>query len=197
MTIAMPERPHVVLFICDQMQYQRQGRIDPAACTPNLDRLAAEVVFFTHYHASNGQCVPSRVSMQTGLYPHEAGVMIIYGFHGHTAHLTGEQRTLGHVFREAGYTTVYFGKTHFGTTLARLGYDHGSDGPAPAGADEGEGPRGPVAGADEGEGPRGAASGRAARRNSRTDRAIVDEALAFLAAHDSSHPLFLTVSIHQ
>jgi arylsulfatase len=176
--------PHVLLFICDQMQYQRQERIDPHAFTPNLSRLADEGVFFTHYHASNGQCVPSRVSMQTGLYPHEAGVMIIYGFHQHTAHLTGEQRTVGHVFRDAGYTTAYFGKTHFGTTLQSLGYDHGHDGPQ-AGA------------VDEQEGPRGAAADHARRRNSATDRAIVDDALAFLARHDPDQSLFLTVSIHE
>jgi len=179
-----PTRPHVLLFICDQMQYQRQGRVDPHAYTPQLDRFGQENVFFTHYHASNGQCVPSRVAMQTGLYPHEAGVMIIYGFHGHTAHITGEQRTVGHVFRDAGYTTAYFGKTHFGTPLASLGYDHGWDGPPPGGADEGEGPR-------------GGAADRSHRRNSLTDRAIVDAALAFLAEHDPSQPLFLTVSIHE
>jgi arylsulfatase A-like enzyme len=181
-TAARP--PHVLLFICDQMQYQRQGRVDPVAYTPNLDRFSDEGVFFTHVHAANGQCVPSRVSMQTGLYPHEAGVMIIYGFHGHTAHLTGAQRTVGHVFRDAGYTTAYFGKTHFGTTLQNLGYDHGAEGPA-AGA------------IDEQEGPRGSAADRARRKNSRTDRGIVDRALAFLRDHDPAQPLFLTVSIHE
>ena len=197
----------MVLFICDQMQYQRQGRLDSQSYTPHLDRFAAEHVSFTHFHAANGQCVPSRVAMQTGLYPHEAGVMIIYGFHGHTAHLTGEQRTVGHVFRDAGYTTAYFGKTHFGTPLATLGYDHGWEGPPPGGADEGEGPRrtghGPrpeTAGGDAAS-RRGEAnssvSERAPRVNSATDRAIVDAALTFLQAHDPAQPLFLTVSIHQ
>ena len=186
--------PHVVLFICDQMQYRRQGRVDPQAYTPHLDRLAAENVFFTHYHAANGQCVPSRVAMQTGLYPHEAGVMIIYGFHGHTAHLTGEQRTVGHVLRDVGYTTAYFGKTHFGAPLAELGYEHGWEGRRPAGADEGEGPGRRANAAD---GPGGRAGERAHRRNSATDRQIVDRALAFLAEHDPAEPLFLTVSIHE
>lgn len=76
------------------MQYQRQGRVDPVSRTPNLDRLADEGIFFTHVHSSNGQCVPSRVSMQTGLYPHEAEVMTLYGFFDHTAHLTEEHRTV-------------------------------------------------------------------------------------------------------
>ncbi len=188
--------PHVVLFICDQMQYGRQGRVDPQAYTPHLDRFGAESVFFTHFHAANGQCVPSRVAMQTGMYPHEAGVMIIYGFHGHTAHLTGGQRTVGHVLRDAGYTTAYFGKTHFGAPLKELGYDHGWEGPRPAGADEGEGPR--RRGGRDGNGGRDGQPGeRAHRRNSETDRQIVDRALAFLAEHDAARPLFLTVSIHE
>ncbi len=159
-------RPHVLLLICDQMQYQRQGTIDPVARTPHLDRLAGEGVFFTHHHCANAQCVPSRASLQTGLYPHEAGVMIIYGFHGHTGRLTAEQRTIGHVLRDAGYTTAYFGKTHFGTPLVGLGYNHGVE----------RGARPPL---------------------SVGDQAIVDEALAFLAAHDPARPLFLTVSLHQ
>jgi arylsulfatase len=177
-------RPHVLLFICDQMQWQRQGWVDPVAYTPNLDRLADEGVFFTHVHSSNGQCVPSRVSMQTGLYPHEAGVMIIYGFHGHTAHLDGTQRTVGHVFRDAGYTTAYFGKTHFGIPLEDLGYEHGAEGPLPSAVDDQEGPR-------------GRAADRAPRRHSLVDRAIVDEALEFLGEHEPTQPLFLTVSVHE
>lgn len=162
----MMARPHILFMICDQMQYQRQGTSDPIAYTPNLDQLASEGAFFTHHHCANAQCVPSRASLQTGLYPHEAGVMIIYGFHGHTSCLNGEQQTIGHVLRDAGYTTAYFGKTHFGTPLTQLGYDHGVE----------RGARPPL---------------------SVGDQATVDEALAFLAEHDPSHPLFLTVSLHQ
>ncbi len=187
MGAAAGRRPHVVLFICDQLQYQRQGRVDPQAHTPHLDRFAQENVFFTHFHACNGQCVPSRAAMQTGLYPHEAGVMIIYGFHGHTAHLTGEHLTVGHVFRDAGYTTALFGKTHFGAPMAELGYQHGWEGPPGGGGEEGPRPRGAA----------GGTGGGTRLHNSETDRAIVDRALAFLGAHDPAQPLFLTVSIHE
>ncbi|HEU5328879.1 MAG TPA: sulfatase-like hydrolase/transferase, partial [Thermomicrobiales bacterium] len=64
-------RPHVLFFMCDQMQYQRQGTVDPVASTPNLDRLAGEGVAFTQHYCANSQCVPSRASLQTGRYPHE------------------------------------------------------------------------------------------------------------------------------
>jgi arylsulfatase len=179
-------RPHVVLFICDQMQYQRQGLVDPQSYTPHLDQFSRENVFFTHFHPSNGQCVPSRASMQTGLYPHEAGVMIIYGFHEHTAHISGDQRTVGHVLRDAGYTTAFFGKTHFGATLQDLGYQHGWEGPRGGGGDEGPSNR-----------PAHRQGERSHLPNSQVDRQIVDAALTFLAGHDPAQPLFLTVSIHE
>lgn len=128
----MKQPPHVLFMICDQMQAQRLGVVDPVAWTPHLDQLARESVRFTHHYASNPQCVPSRASLQTGCYPHELGVMIIYGFHGHSRHLGAHHRTVGQVFREHGYTTAYFGKTHFGATLQTLGYDTGQDFPAAA-----------------------------------------------------------------
>jgi arylsulfatase len=115
---------HVVLLIADQFQYQRLGTADPIARTPHLDRLAAEGVSYTNMFCSNPQCTPSRVSMQTGLYPHEAGVMAIYGFGGHTGHLSPDRVTVGKVFRDAGWTTAYFGKSHLGHPLDALGYEH-------------------------------------------------------------------------
>lgn len=115
---------HVVLLIADQFQSQRLGTADPVARTPELDRLAADGVNYTNMFCSNPQCTPSRVSMQTGLYPHEAGVMAIYGFRGHTGHLSPDRLTVGKVFRDAGWTTAYFGKSHLGHSLEALGYDH-------------------------------------------------------------------------
>ncbi|MHC4472006.1 MAG: sulfatase family protein [Planctomycetota bacterium] len=159
-------RPHVVLVICDQMQYMRQGRVDPVAHTPSIDRLADDGVFFTHAFSASGQCVPSRASIQTGLYPHEVEVMANYGMHDHTAHLTEEHRTVGHVFRDAGYTTAYFGKMHLGVPLDELGYDHGG----------------------------GIVTRRKPGR--RGDLRIHAAALDFIARHDPARPLFLTLSLH-
>lgn len=45
----------------------------PLIQTPNYDRLASEGVRFDQCFVQNAQCVPSRVSMVTGLYPHNAG----------------------------------------------------------------------------------------------------------------------------
>lgn len=125
----MRDRPHILVLLCDQMQASRMGCAgDRVAHTPFLDALAAEGVRFTHMISAHGQCVPSRASLFTGLYPHECGVIVNYGFHGHTNRLSpARHRTLGHVLRDAGYRTVYFGKCHFGVPLAELGWDQGGD----------------------------------------------------------------------
>lgn len=165
----MNEMPHVVLFICDQMQYQRLGRVDPVAFTPNLDRFGDEGTFFTQHFSSNPQCVPSRVSMQTGLYPHEAEVMTIYGFHGHRRRLSRRRhRTLGQAFGDAGYTSAYFGKAHFGSPLEDLGYAVGREDAKGAGAVMRE-----------------------------RDQASVDAAIELLGRYDPAVPLFLTVSVNE
>ena len=115
------DKPDVVLLICDQMQAQRLGYGSPSL-TPNLDSLAESGARFDKAYCSYAQCTPSRVSLQTGLYPHEAGVMVIYGFGGHTGHLGPQHTTIAHGFRDAGYSTALFGKSHFGYPLDELGY---------------------------------------------------------------------------
>ncbi len=116
------KKPHVVLFICDQMQFQRLGVVDGQAVTPVLDGLCREGVLFSHVYCSNAQCVPSRVSLLTGLYPHEAEVLINFPFYGHTEHIHDGLTTVGQLFRDAGYMTAYFGKRHFGFPIQPLGY---------------------------------------------------------------------------
>ena len=123
----MTARPHVLILLCDQMQACRLGSVDEVAHTPFLDGLAAEGVRFTHMISAHGQCVPSRASLMTGMYPHECGVMVNYGFHGHQNRLSSRHRTIGHAFAEAGYETAYFGKCHFGLPLASLGFEHAHD----------------------------------------------------------------------
>ena len=41
--------------------------------TPNLDALAADGVRFTQFY-NTARCSPTRASLMTGLYPHQAGM---------------------------------------------------------------------------------------------------------------------------
>lgn len=125
----MNKQPNVLLLMCDQMQSRRMGCAgDAVAHTPFLDSLADEGTRLTNMISAHGQCVPSRASFITGLPPHECGVVVNYGFYDHQNRLNPTRhRTLGHVFRDGGYQTTYFGKCHFGLPLDSLGYDAGID----------------------------------------------------------------------
>ncbi len=93
--------------------------------TPAMDRLAASGVRFERAFASNPVCVPCRFSLQTGLMPSAIG-MSHNGDSGRAA-VTEKmvQQSLGHLFRDAGYETVYGGKVHLPRKMRdveKLGY---------------------------------------------------------------------------
>lgn len=60
-----------ILWICtDQQRWDTIGALGNAHIrTPNIDRLCAEGVAFTHAHCQNPICTPSRASFLTGMYP--------------------------------------------------------------------------------------------------------------------------------
>ena len=67
----MPNTPYNILWFTSDMQ-----RFDTIHClnnphihTPNLDRLCADGVAFTHTYCQNVICIPSRSSFLTGRYP--------------------------------------------------------------------------------------------------------------------------------
>ncbi len=80
--------------------------------TPNLDKLAKSGVRFEKAYAANPVCVPSRFSIQTGLYP-SAIEMRHNGSDFNKARNTAIMKnSLGNVFKNAGYDTYYGGKIH-------------------------------------------------------------------------------------
>jgi arylsulfatase A-like enzyme len=125
----VPKHPNILVLYCDQMQHDRMGFVDGIAHTPALDALAAEGVHFTHMITEQGQCVPSRAVFQTGRPAHQCGVMVNYGriFGDHAGMLTSKHRTIANVLADAGYQTVYFGKSHLGSKFTELGYETGTE----------------------------------------------------------------------
>ncbi len=106
-------RPNVLLIITDQQRADMLGCAgNPYVKTPALDRLAASGMRFERAYCANPVCLPSRFSMMTGVLPSRIGVES--NDDGGTHDVAPEilRHALGRVFRDAGYETVYGGKTH-------------------------------------------------------------------------------------
>src|SRR5690606_6754104 len=66
-------RPNIVLIMADDMGYSDIGCYGSEIATPNLDYLASGGVRFTNFY-NEGKCCPTRASLLTGVYHHEAGM---------------------------------------------------------------------------------------------------------------------------
>ncbi len=63
-------RPNILWFCTDQQRFDTIHALgNPHISTPNLDRLVAEGVAFTHAFCQSPICTPSRASFLTGRYP--------------------------------------------------------------------------------------------------------------------------------
>ena len=70
----MAKRPNIVLFLADDHGQEFSGCYgNPAARTPNIDRLASEGMRFTRAFTASPQCAPSRCVIMTGMYPFRTG----------------------------------------------------------------------------------------------------------------------------
>jgi arylsulfatase A-like enzyme len=99
---ASAERPNLVLILADDVGVEAIGCYGGVSYrTPNLDRLAAEGVRFTHAYAQP-LCTPTRVQIMTGKYNHRN--WRCFGI------LDPDERTFGHWMKSAGYATGIFGK---------------------------------------------------------------------------------------
>lgn len=107
-------RPDIVLIMSDDMGFSDLGCYGGEIRTPNLDRLAAAGVRFTQFY-NTGRCCPTRASLLTGLYPHQAGVGHMLGdtgLAGYSGGLNQNCRTIAEVLKPAGYATYMTGKWH-------------------------------------------------------------------------------------
>ena len=73
LTSGRAKRPNIILMMADDMGYSDIGCYGGEIHTPNLDGLAAGGVRFTQFY-NTARCCPTRASLMTGLYQHQAGV---------------------------------------------------------------------------------------------------------------------------
>ena len=109
------ERPNVIVVLVDDMGYSDLGSFGGEVKTPNLDRLAGNGLRFTQNYNS-ARCCPSRASLLTGLYSHQAGIANFTGRDStdrlgpaYLGRLNKQCVTLAEVLKKAGYQTYGVG----------------------------------------------------------------------------------------
>ena len=71
--IDLPFQPNIVWLVAEDLGPYIPPFGDSTVATPNLSRLAAEGVRYTHVFSPSGVCAPSRAAISTGMYPSHIG----------------------------------------------------------------------------------------------------------------------------
>jgi arylsulfatase len=121
------KRPNILVILADDLGFSDVGCYGSEIETPNLDRLARTGICFTQFY-NTARCCPTRASLLTGLYPHQAGVGHMVqdrGLPAYRGRLNDRCSTIAEVLKPAGYRTLMAGKWHVGETRPHWPTDRG------------------------------------------------------------------------
>ena len=114
------DRPNVIVVLVDDMGFSDIGCYGSEISTPNIDKLGYDGLRFTQFYNA-ARCCPSRASLLTGLYPHQAGIGGMVDVKGRVREsgpyqgwLSQNAVTIAEVLKENGYNTYMSGKWHVG-----------------------------------------------------------------------------------
>lgn len=120
----MEKRPNILFIMTDQFRGDVMSCMGGPARTPNLDTLAQEGTCFTNCSTVSPLCVPARISMMTGKYPHNTCSWDNAAFA-----LSPDANLWTKEIKNLGYSTAVFGKLHlhtdFGDMIEREPIVHG------------------------------------------------------------------------
>jgi arylsulfatase A-like enzyme len=124
---AIDRKPNIVMIYVDDMGY------GDVACfgakdvkTPNLDRMAAAGVKFTHCYNSSSACSPSRAALLTGCYHARLSIFTVFGPSVKIG-LNPSEITIAELLRPKGYATGVIGKWHLGSPKEMMPNAQGFD----------------------------------------------------------------------
>jgi arylsulfatase A-like enzyme len=115
---AEQQRPNILFIFSDDHSLQTLGAhngrmkdfLKEHQVTPNLDKLAAQGMYFENSFVCNSICGPSRAAILTGKHSWQNG------FKSNGDKFNGKQWNMAKSFQKAGYETVVYGKWHLSTT---------------------------------------------------------------------------------
>lgn len=132
LTMAVPtnaetSKPNIVVILADDMGFSDLGCYGGEIETPQLDALATNGLRFTNFYNA-ARCCPTRASLLTGLYSHQAGVGHMVenrGVPSYQGYLNDRCVTLAEALKPAGYATLMAGKWHVGSEPGHWPLDRG------------------------------------------------------------------------
>lgn len=185
-------KPNIIFILSDQHRFDWMGCAGTEFTdTPNMDRLAAAGIRFSHTSCNAPLCGPSRMSMLTGRHQYRNGVYI----NEHC--LSSDVPTIAHSLGLGGYETLLCGRMHFMGPDQRHGFENRIVGDicrcypgAPMTEYKGiEGAASSIKKAIEHAGPRDTPV-------LQYDRAVTDGFEQFIEKRDDERPLFATVGYY-
>lgn len=121
------ELPNVVLIYLDDMG---NGDLSLTGATgyttPNIDRMAKEGVFFSHYYSPQAVCSASRAGLLTGCYPNRIGFAGALD-HSSKTGINKDEETIAEVLKKKNYKTAAVGKWHLGCVPVFMPLQNGFD----------------------------------------------------------------------
>lgn len=109
------QKPNIILIMADDMGYSDIGCYGGEVQTPNINQLAQNGIRYKQFYNA-ARCCPTRASLMTGLYPHQAGMGWMaaadLGTPEYQDNLNEQCVTIAEVLKTAGYSTAMTGKWH-------------------------------------------------------------------------------------
>ena len=104
----MKKHPNILILLSDQHRWNTLGCYgNEDVISPSFDRMAAEGVRFTNSVSASPVCSPFRGTLQTGLYPHQHGIV------RNNLRFREGLTYLAERFNAHGYASCYIGKAHW------------------------------------------------------------------------------------
>ena len=123
-------KPNIILILADDMGFSDIGNFGSNIQTPVLDKMASEGLKMTNFYNAS-RCCPTRASLMTGLFQHQAGVGDMMNTRPQSAYqgyLNKNCVTIAEALKSGGYATFMAGKWHIGQAKenwpTRRGFDH-------------------------------------------------------------------------
>jgi len=135
------ELPNIIVILVDDLGYGDIGVFGSELIrTPNIDKMAAEGVRLTNFHAAAPLCSASRAGLLTGRYPIRTHISLPLYPTGHPMHLflsaidryrfdvngiPEDEALLPEILNRRGYRTGMVGKWHLGDRPGHIPSDRG------------------------------------------------------------------------